>query len=104
MEKFVANNKRSNLLRLYIPVFALLFLDMVSKEYLVALQLEECNIQSLVAQDYYNKRDFVMADTTRDTYLRLLEAVPKAKGVVHHLPSHPCLTYLLNQIALFLGL
>lgn len=44
LEKFVPNNKRSNLLRLYIPVFALLFLDMVSKEYLVALQLEECNI------------------------------------------------------------
>lgn len=104
LEKFAPKKGFSNFLRICLPFYILLFLDTVSVEYIVSAQLQECEAQSLLAREYFEKGDFIQADITRNNYLRILESLSNTKGIVRQLSSHSYFIYIVDCISKMLGI
>lgn len=104
LERFAPKKGFSNFARLLLPLFALLLLEMGSLEYILSSQFQDCQAQSLLAREYYDKGDFRMAEQVQDDYLEVYISMNKTRGVVCQLANHPYMVSMGKQICLMLGL
>lgn len=103
LDKYAFKKGRYNLYILFLPFIIFLFIDVLSIEYLVSLKREQYQMQSLLAQEYFNQGNLDMASQTKDSSLQILEKVPNTKGFMGQIAISPFFTIIQNYISKLLG-